>query len=204
MADFDTMAKTFDTPRRIERANMIASKLAHYINSSPRLNALEYGCGTGLIGMRLLSYFNFLTFMDPSLPMIEQVNHKILTNNIQNAKAVCGTLQEDISREYFSYIISSMVLHHVVDVPKLLGEFYARLSTNGKLLFVDLDKNDGAFHADELNFQGHHGFEHTWLYNECKKAGFDQLSIETFYYGIRKAQDQDIPYSLFLLAAEKR
>jgi len=49
--DFSAAAAGWDTERRIKRAGIIADEIAASINIKDDHNALEFGCGTGLIGI---------------------------------------------------------------------------------------------------------------------------------------------------------
>ena len=204
MADFNAMAETFDTLRRQKRSAVIAAEMLRHITDAHAKTALEYGCGTGLLGMIVQKNFRSFLFMDTSPGMVTRVAAKIARHTEGNLSVVCGTLLDDpVATMRFDYIFSSMVMHHVCDAPSLLRLFFQRLNPGGKLLLVDLDADDGSFHADEPDFTGHHGFDHDWLLRSCAEAGFIQTAVRTFYRGERPVYEKQVPYSLFLLAAEK-
>ena len=53
---FDDQARIFDTSRRQARAKLIANRIRHSIRPA-YATAMEFGCGTGLIGMELIDTF---------------------------------------------------------------------------------------------------------------------------------------------------
>lgn len=68
--DFTQMASDFDTPRRRERAKIIAHKMQDYLGEGKVRRGMEYGCGTGLVGLSLIERFEGLVLVDPSSGMI--------------------------------------------------------------------------------------------------------------------------------------
>lgn len=222
MMDFDARASTYDNARREERAGMIAGEIASRIGADGAKAAMEYGCGTGVVGLKLIERFDTLLFMDASQGMIGQVNKKLAAlrdekrGAARGAWAVCGDLlhwQAGDTAPFapplhglrFDYIFSSMALHHIRDTTGILRKFYALLGDGGRLLIVDLDADTGAFHANHPNFDGHNGFAHDRLAKLCAQAGFERTTIQTFYRGEKPVPDGGpvIPYSLFILQADK-
>lgn len=67
---------------------------------------------------------------------------------------------------------------------------------------VDLDEEDGSFHEDFPDFDGHNGYSKSGLRQAALDAGFADVKIDTFYYDIRKGRAKDTPYSLFIMAAD--
>ncbi len=47
----------FDTDRRIERSTKIADEIRARIVDGRNKTAMDYGCGTGLVGLRLVNDF---------------------------------------------------------------------------------------------------------------------------------------------------
>ena len=83
---FDKKAITWDTnPMHLERAKAVAVQLLKQCCVAEGCTALEFGCGTGLLGFTLLSHLHNLTFCDISKPMLEKVDKKIKQLEIKNA-----------------------------------------------------------------------------------------------------------------------
>ena len=52
------------------------------------------------------------------------------------------------------------------------------LVDGGRLFIADLDEDpDGAFHADKVDFDGHHGFDRQRLAEQLAHAGFADVSF---------------------------
>jgi ubiquinone/menaquinone biosynthesis C-methylase UbiE len=197
MAYFEDNAAAWDTPRRVERAKVIADKIYQAIMPNRNGCALEYGCGTGLISFFLSERLSDITLIDSSAAMIEQFEKKRKPSNM---RAIVGdiVLDANLPQKYNS-IYSSMAFHHIKDIADLLIKLYNSLEQGGILCVVDLDKDDGRFHSDEVGFDGHNGFSHCEMYDALCFAGFSNVNIETFY----RAQKGDIAYSLFCASGIK-
>ena len=63
---FEMMADKYDTPERIEIAKIIADAIIGFLINTEDKNAIDFGCGTGLVGMNLMKYFKSLLFLDSS------------------------------------------------------------------------------------------------------------------------------------------
>ncbi len=94
--DFDAIAKDFDTQRRMRRAEAIAEAIRARAVGFTGKAALEYGCGTGLVGLGLLHAFASVTFTDFSPGMIDEVRKK--TRNLPNTRAVVCDLRRTRQR----------------------------------------------------------------------------------------------------------
>ena len=203
MENFDEIAKGFDTDRRINRAKIIADKIKTHIVEKNK-SAIEYGCGTGLVGFQLICDFKSLLFMDSSVEMINQVEQKLQRINNPVASSLCHDIIQNIPKGLRTdYIFSSLVLHHIKDTENILRCFYNVLNNGGHLLIVDVDEEDGSFHANYSDFDGHNGFNHSAIIDLALKVGFRTTTIETFYHDSKVFEEKQNPYSLFILDAVK-
>ena len=165
---------------------------------------MEYGCGTGLVGLSFANKFKELVLVDPSPGMIAQVEVKKQENSLSHVTSMCGNFLDGLSiSSKFDCIFTSMALHHEPNVPLLFKTLFGFIEEGGRLIVVDLDEDDGSFHADEPNFNGHHGFGHDYLLETSRKAGFLATTVKTFYEGEREVLEKKVSYSLFVLCAEK-
>ena len=199
MENFDAMAVGYDTDNRIRRAKIIADKINKHIEAGPKKSALEYGCGTGLVGLYLMDDFESLLFVDSSPEMLNQVRQKSPA-----ALTLSADLMENVPKNLkVDCIFSSLVLHHIKNTEYALRRFYDMLNDGGHLLIVDVDEEDGSFHAKYPEFDGHNGFAHSYLNGLALKVGFKTTNIETFYRDIKVFNGNENPYSLFILNAVK-
>ncbi len=193
----------WDTLRRQERAKRIAMKIRALCKKSKGKTAFEFGCGTGLIGLNLSDLFCDIVMMDISKDMLDVLTEKVRDGNLSHLHPVLFDLTQQDYPKTFDVIFSSMALHHVQDLRTILFRFERMLTPGGTLCFVDLDTDNGAFHRDEANFTGHHGFSHNELNHRLKSAGFRDIEIETFYWGEKITDRGTIPYSLFYAIGQK-
>ncbi len=202
MNEFDSVAASFDTDARIRRAETIAEKIRSALTGGER-TALEFGCGTGLIGLQLADAFERLLLVDSSPGMIAQLERKLeRADHPALTVRCCDLLTEEATEIRVDLIFCSLVLHHIADVRAALTKLRAMLMPGGRLLAVDLDTDDGSFHAAHPHFHGHHGFDRQALAAMAREAGFRQAESETFYHGTKESGGEGRAYSLFLLTAE--
>ena len=190
--NFDDVAREWDNEKRIKRAKIIANKIKTTITVGEDKSAMEFGCGTGLVSFNLHTEFKNITLIDTSKEMINVVNNKIETLNLNNINAYCQDLADNKLNKKFDIIYSSMALHHIVDINELCKEFYNMTKLNGTLCIVDLNKDDGSFHKNEIGFNGHNGFSKGWLKSMLEANGFSNIKSQTFYEGTKQIDDIEL------------
>lgn len=201
---FDEYAKNWDTDKRISRAKIIANEICNSINIDESYSVMEFGCGTGLVSFNLYDKFNKITLIDSSKGMIDILNTKINKYKINNmAPKHLDIFNEDLEDEKFDVIYNSMVLHHINDINGIINKFYRLLNNNGYLCIVDLDKEDGSFHREYPDFNGHNGFNQNELKDILDSEGFSDVESETFLYDEKIIDGKKVNYSLFLMKARK-
>ena len=204
MENFNLMAKDFDTNKRFKRAKLIAEEIRQHISDGHTMSALEYGCGTGLVGIQLINDVSSLLFVDSSFAMIEQVKHKLLDLGKSTDCAICHDFMVSVPQNLMvDYVFSSLALHHIKDIKTIFSCFYEILNDEGHFLMVDIDTDNGSFHAKYPDFDGHNGFDQSILTKLAMEVGFKKVDIKTFYHGDKRVNGKDRPYSLFILEAVK-
>lgn len=194
---WEEMAKRYDTEDRVKIANIIVQAIRLGLNNTKEKTALDYGCGTGLIGLGLTDMFQSVLFVDPSVQMLEQVNQKIKTGHIECAKTLCCDFLEEVpSTLQVDYIIMSQVLLHIKNSRLILTRLYSTLNAGGHLFVVDFDKNETII-SDRV----YNGFVQGELIELLKQIGFTSAAARTFHYGNAIFMNQD--GSLFILDAVK-
>ena len=201
---FDNYAKTWDTEERINRAKIVANEISKSIDINKNYSAMEFGCGTGLVSFNLYDRFKSITLVDSSKGMIDILESKINNYNMNNMFPYQLDISKDNSIDMkFDVIYNSMVLHHINDTEGIIKTFYKLLNKGGHLCIVDLDKEDGSFHKNYSDYDGHNGFSQEDLKNLLVNAGFKDVESNTFFYGEKNIEDETINYSLFLMKARK-
>jgi len=201
---FDDYARTWDNDMRINRAKVIAEEISKVIDLKSNLTALEFGCGTGLVSFNLQDKFKHITLVDSSKEMIEILNSKIDKYKVNNMVAHhLDITSGDSLQEKYDVIYNSMVLHHIQDTEAIIKSFYDLLNEDGYLCIVDIDEEDGRFHKNYPDFDGHNGFNQDYLKKVLISAGFEDVEIYTFYYNKKVIEGEIINYSLFLIKGRK-
>jgi ubiquinone/menaquinone biosynthesis C-methylase UbiE len=192
---FDAIARKYDTAERCEVADAIAEHIRRNLVNTTDKYAMDYGCGTGLVGLHLLDVFRHILFVDAAPNMIETVKHKIDTGHITNADVfLCDLMLGQTPALCCDYIIVVQVFLHVKDVAHLLRRLRSVLNVGGHLLIVDFDKN-GEITSEDV----HNGFEQEELAAEARLSGFVDIKSSTFYHGSKIFMNKDA--SLFMLDA---
>jgi len=202
--DFDDYAKIWDSDRRINRTKLIADEISNSIYINKNYSAMEFGCGTGLVSFNLYNKFKEITLIDSSKGMIDILNAKINKYKVNNMVTKHLDISDGNSLDMkFDVIYNSMVLHHVRNTVEIIKSFYELLNEDGYLCIVDLDEDDGSFHKNYPDFDGHNGFDQKELKSILISAGFNDVESNTFYYDEEMIDDQKVNYSLFLMKARK-
>lgn len=195
---FEKMASRYDTQERVQIAGIIAAEIRGEMAGIRGGRALDYGCGTGLIGLALIDLFDSMLFVDTSPQMLERVKEKIAAEGTESAETLCGDFcaepRADIRADC---ILLSQVLLHVREYPLLLRRLYAMLNDGGQLIIVDFDKNEGI-----VSDMVHNGFEQDALAQLLHEIGFSTANARTFYHGQKMFMNKDA--SFFILNAKKQ
>ncbi|MCU0808275.1 MAG: class I SAM-dependent methyltransferase [Candidatus Contendobacter sp.] len=200
---FDDRAQNWDAdPVKRERAEAVATAVRQRVPLSPAWQALEYGCGTGLLSFALYADLGRITLADSSPGMLAVLDRKIAAAGLAHLHPLALDLTTDsLPADRYDLIYTLMTLHHVADVARLLRIFHDLLRPGGWLAVADLDQEDGSFHG--TGFTGHNGFDREALRVQLTDAGFGSVDFSTAYV-IRKATDEGRrEYPLFLAVAAR-
>lgn len=194
---FEMIADKYETSERIHIAKVSSIAIREFLVDTNSKNAIDFGCGTGLVGMNLLNDFNSMLFLDASQNMINQVKEKIISSNIQNAGGLCFDFENDnLSDLHADYIFMAQVLLHINDVKLVLSRLYEVLNKSGHLIIVDFDKNEKI-----VSDMVHNGFDQIALTDIMTKIGYRDIQSKTFYTGSKIFMGHDA--SLFILDSQK-
>jgi ubiquinone/menaquinone biosynthesis C-methylase UbiE len=203
MNDFDLKARTWDAdPAKWERARAVAEAIKTRVPLAPTMNALECGCGTGLLSFALQSHLGKITLADSSDGMLAVLREKIAATGVTNLTPVKFDLAADpLPAEKYQLVYTLLTAHHIADTDKLLRDFHALLTVPGWLCLADLDKEDGSFHGP--GFSGHNGFDRNELAAKARGAGFQEVSFATVLRINKEAGGQRKEFPVFLMVARK-
>lgn len=174
--DFDKEAASWDQePRRLRLVEDVARAIAAEAPLGPDLKALDFGCGTGLLTLRLQPRVGVITGADTSPGMLAALEAKIAAQGLANVRTLLLDPAAPLALpERYDLIVSNMTLHHVPEIEPLLAGLAAALQPGGLLCLADLDLEQGQFHEDD---QGvfHNGFDRAWLRGQLDRAGLLQV-----------------------------
>jgi ubiquinone/menaquinone biosynthesis C-methylase UbiE len=199
---FDEKAATWDDdPTKVERARICARAIQEVVPASPTTRLLEYGAGTGLLSQELAGHVGSMTLVDPSRGMREVMAAKVEGGSLPGDSRIwdLDLAVDPVPEDRFDLVASLMTLHHVSDVPRVLGAFSELLDEGGHLCLVDLVEEDGSFHDGV--FDGHNGFDTASLAEGVRQAGFSDVEVRQ---GLHDVEKNGRYYPLFLLTAVKR
>jgi len=162
--DFDREAAKWDTnPNRVKLANDVAAAIVREIELTRDMEALDFGCGTGLLTLKLQPLVKSITGVDSSLGMLGALQNKIELQVLENVHTRFADFEKGEHAEgSYDLIMSSMTLHHVPDTAAVLKEWFSLLRPGGQVCFADLDTEDGSFHSDKTGVF-HFGFDREQL-----------------------------------------
>lgn len=201
---FDKAAGDWDKEkRRIELARDIAAGITELALNTD-MQAMEYGCGTGLVGLELAPRLGSLIAVDTSPGMLEILQAKISEQGITNVSPSLLDLHRDTFSQKFDLIFSAMTLHHLNDVGTVLTKFCECLKTGGLLALADLDEEDGSFHQDNPEGVVHHGFNRKTLAEDLERHGFAEITVK-IVHTIRRTSsgNNERLFPVFLMTAMK-
>lgn len=194
---FEMIANIYDTPERVQIAKVSSDAIHEHLVDAKSKNAIDFGCGTGLVGMDLLNDFKSILFLDTSQNMINQIKQKISNSNIKNADTLCFDFEKDsLSDLHTDYIFMVQVLLHIKDIKSVLLKLYDVLNPGGHLIIIDFNKNN-----EIISDMVHSGFDQEILTNIMSNIGYKSIQSKTFYNGSKIFMGHDA--SLFILDSQK-
>lgn len=180
-----------------DRSDGIAAAIRAAVPPSP--HAMDYGCGPGHVGLRLLGHFDHLSLVDSDRDAVAALAAR--TAGLQNIRAFALDLTVEDPPEPVDCLIASMSLHHVRNIEAVLAGFARTIRPGGWLVVADLHADHGEFHRAEPEFDGHHGFDSGDLASRIAAHGFDPEPVTDAWAGQRWCGDLLVDYSVFLLVA---
>ena len=200
---FDARARQWDeNPVFQERGLKIADAVRKAVPLHHDMNALDYGCGTGLLSFPLKDELGTILLADSSSGMLEVVAEKIAAQGVTNMTPMkLDLLTDPAPTQKFDLIVTAMTLHHVPDIDHILRVFLDLLNPGGTLCIADLDQEDGSFHGPEVDV--HHGFDQADLSRRTAQAGFADVQFQTVFTITKERETGTQDYPVFLMTAQR-
>ncbi len=202
---FDRIAADWDdSPMRQSMAAAVAAAILAAVPVQPHWRALEYGCGTGLVGARIAPQLAELTACDLSAGMLAVLQQKADAAGLTHLHTrVLDLTTQPPPPERHDLIFSSMTLHHIPDVPALLKVFHGMLAPGGYVALADLDAEDGSFHGPDIPGVAHHGFDRQQFKRWLDEAGFADIALRTAHTVEKERAGQIVRYPVLLFSARR-
>ncbi|MDH5525599.1 MAG: class I SAM-dependent methyltransferase [Desulfobulbaceae bacterium] len=197
---FDHQAATWeDNPQRVTLARCVAQAISRAIPITPKMEAMEYGCGTGLVSRNLAPFVKQITAIDSSGAMLAILEQKAEEEKLANLKTVkMDFAQPQTLSQQFDLLFCSMTLHHIPDLDHLLTRFWSLLQPGGFLALADLEPEDGTFHEDNLGV-ARYGLDPLKLSNRLTEMGAINGKRQTIHTLSKNGRE----YPVFLVTCQK-
>ena len=180
-----------------ERSDAVAAAIRQVL--PPGLYGMDYGCGPGHIGLRLVDYFASLDLVDTSADIVAAL--KAIIADRPSLDAYRLDLTSDLPPRQVDCVFASMSFHHVPNTVQLLDGLARTVKPDGWLVVVDFHADNGELHSAEPEFTGYNGFNPTELAGLMTTHGFAVTSMYDVWSGQRWAGDRLVDYSLFMIVA---
>lgn len=179
---FDEAAATWDDdPAKVSFADGVASAIVATVPLDPAWVAMDFGAGTGLLGLRLADHVAEVDLVDTSAGMAAVARDRAAARTAAGRPGVTvaaiDLMAEPAPREHYDLVAASLSLHHVPDLAGIIARFAQLLAPGGWIAIAELAADPhGEFHSGVEHFSGHHGFEPTELERQLAGVGFTELS----------------------------
>ena len=203
-SNFDQKAASWDEePRRVALAREVANAIITAVQPTAEMDALDFGCGTGLLTLFLQPKVRSITGVDSSRGMLDILGEKVRKGRLTNVRTrFCDVGRGERPDGRYHLIVSSMTLHHVPELLPLFRLFYDLLLPGGIVSVADLDKEDGTFHDDPAGVH-HFGFERTLVKEMLVEVGFTASHDATAAVIEKGSAGRVRDYPVFLVSARK-
>jgi len=203
---FAEKAKKWDSnPQVMALADRFSAELDKILPDHSGLAILELGCGTGLVGLRYAQKAASLVMVDTSPAMLDVLRTKdqARASHVTVHEGTLSTLVgQAVAPESIDWIISNVALHHVEDIPALIGDLHQLIKPGGRATIGELETEPGTFHAPEV--VPHNGFDPAELSRLFEEGGFTLNKTHTFLTMPRKDNDGVTrTYNAFILDATR-
>jgi len=203
---FDRAAQAWDdNPVRVQLAAAVAEAMVREVPLTLQMQIMDFGCGTGLIARALAGAVRSVVAADTSVEMLAMLERKAEAAGLKQIQPLLleagyGS-HTDVS---YDAIVSSMVLHHIEEIPSLLGQLVQWCRPGGWIALADLEAEDGTFHRNAREVF-HHGFDPGALALQLEALGCVTRSVRTVHTIRRPPAESAEPrdYPVFLLTAQK-
>ena len=193
--DFDERAATWDDDlERMARVRRVAAVMRSVVPLDGHPVTVELGSGTGMLARCLADVLGPTTLLDASPAMIEVASKALASERLEGWSAAVTDLAEGIPGGPYELALAQMFLHHVDDVPALLGALRRVMTPGGVVAIAD--------HATVVDFHGHHGFCRDELRGWLEKAGYRDVCFHDAGVVGKEVDGERQDFPMFLAVAK--
>jgi predicted TPR repeat methyltransferase len=203
--DFNKEAATWDeNPARVKLADDVANAILANVRLPEDAHALDFGCGTGLLTLRLRPHVRSIVGADTSEGMLEVLNAKVAAHGLTGVQTqLIDTDRGGALTGTYGLVASAMTLHHVPELAPLFADFFRITTPGGYLCIADLDSEGGEFHADNHGVF-HFGFDRAQLRALLEETGYEDIRDTTAAEICKPASNGELrAFTVFLITARK-
>lgn len=128
--------KHYDTKERIESCRIWSEMIQKNINITPEMVIIDFGAGTGLVGINFLQSAKKVIFEDISSNMLSQCQKNLDSQSLKNYEIFLGQIDE-YNGDKADLILACLVFHHIQDINAISKTLLSKLKPHGKLIICD-------------------------------------------------------------------
>ncbi|OZJ03551.1 hypothetical protein BZG36_04181 [Bifiguratus adelaidae] len=219
---FDDMAESWDDRPDVRETTHHAYEAilkSGYPFDPNATSVMEFGCGTGMLSMKLAPHIKSVLGVDASEGMIKVFSRKIanlpttapeLVSKfpykpqsifLERPGQLAGLGGTDGSG-LFDIIVTHLAYHHIEDLQSMTDLLVQYLRPHGRLLISDFEQTFTSkyFHpSSHWHDVEHHGIDKNALHTILTRAGLFNVSVETAFTLQKPTESGDLSFP-FLLA----
>lgn len=207
----DEAAGWDDRPGHRDRAQVVAAAVATAVPLHPELTVLEYGAGTGLLGLALADRVGAIDFVDTSGGMVAVLHQRITEAGGQGRLSAqrLDLEREDPPRTSYDLIVAMLALHHVPDTAGITARLAGLLAPGGHLAIAELDAEDGSFHGRHRHDESapdhvaHKGIDRDALCSLFTANGLVDVHADTVHHIVKETDEGEREFPMYLAVGRR-
>ncbi len=196
---FDEYAERYDSESLGVMKYVVPRLVADKVRESYpelKINLLDLGCGTGLLGLYLGRIEGYFVGVDLSEKMLQQAASRDIYSRLHLVEMVEALGATDASE--YEVIAACDALVYLADPTAFVNQSHRVLRTGGTLYFSceQAEENEA---TSVLRASKRYAHRADWVESLCRSAGFQNVTLEP----IMLREDQGKPVNGFLVTAVK-
>lgn len=191
---FDKKANEWDTPQRVKFANEFVQEVEKMIQPNEQTTIMDFGCGTGLVGIGLLNSVGRVVMLDSSKAMLEVLDSKLNYEQFEKTQIIFGEIN-NYEKKDIDILVTLTTLHHIENISSLFIQMGRVIKKGGELIIGELCPEDGSFHHPEI--VPHNGFDSQMLAKQLEEHNFKVIENRIYSEQIKNNKS----YKRFIIKA---